>query len=374
MSFFDDDPAEPRRRQPRQGPRTPSPGGRRPPPTDAQAVRRRQAIALGVGALVLILLVLGIKSCSTSAKERGLRDYNRSISALVQKSDADVSAPLFRLLNGAGGAGSGRSVELQNQVNNLKVEAEDQLKRAEALDVPDQATEAQRYALLTLELRRNGVSNIASLLQPALGGSDGGQAVQRIAGQMRNFDSSDVVWSQFAQPLIRKALTENGVNVGPDGEQIANSTFLKNGSWLDPSFVSDTLGSGGGANSKTAKPGTHGHGIVSTSVGNTTLNTAGVNRIPASPAPIFQVRVQNQGENDENNVRVQVRISGSGAPTTATKTIASTSAGQEATASVPLTKAPPKGSVVTVTVQVLPVAGEKKTDNNKQTYQVLFTS
>ncbi len=226
---------------------------------------------------------------------------------------------------------------------------------------------------MTLELRRNGVSRIAELLQPALGGTDGGQATQRIAGQMRNFDASDVIWSQFAQPLITQALRGAGITVGTGGETVANSAFLKDIGWLDPSFVSDKL-SGSGASDKTAAPGTHGHGVVSTSAGNTTLNTAGVNRIPASPAPVFQVKIQNQGENNESNVKVQLRLSGSGAPITASKTISSTTAGQEATASIPLPKTPPKGSVLSLTVTVVKVAGEQKTDNNKQTYQVLFTS
>src|SRR3954447_19782423 len=69
--------------------------GSRPSPE----VRRRQLLAAGVGLLVLVLLIVGVKSCSDSSRENGLRDYNRQISALVQNSDTDVSPPLFRLLS-----------------------------------------------------------------------------------------------------------------------------------------------------------------------------------------------------------------------------------------------------------------------------------
>jgi len=35
---------------------------------------------------------------------------------------------------------------------------------------------------------------------------------------------------------------------------------------------------------------------------------------------------------------------------------------------------PPTGRPVSITVNVKPVPGEKKTDNNKQTYQAIFTA
>jgi CARDB len=327
-----------------------------------------------VGLLVLILLIVGVKSCSDSSRKNGLRDYNRQISALVQKSDTDVSRPLFRLLSSAGGDKPNRAVEMQNQVNNLKVEAEDQLSRAQRLDLPDQATDAQRSALLALELRRNGVTNIAKLLQPALGGTDGGQAVQRVAGEMRNFDASDVIWSQFAHPLITRALKDGNVEVGgSNGETVTRSRFLVNLGWLDPTYVADKLGSGGGDSGGPVKPGSHGHGITGVSVGDTSLTPGGVTRLPSADPPVFSVKLQNQGENEESDVRVRVRVSGSGAPINATKTVPSTKAGQTATASVTLPKPPPTGKVLTVRAEVVKVGGEKKTDNNVETFQVLFT-
>ena len=42
------------------------------------------------------------------------------------------------------------------------------------------------------------------------------------------------------------------------------------------------------------------------------------------------------------------------------------------TVTVPLGKTPPIGAAVTVKAEVVPVNGEKKTDNNRQTYSVLF--
>jgi hypothetical protein len=47
--------------------------------------------------------------------------------------------------------------------------------------------------------------------------------------------------------------------------------------------------------------------------------------------------------------------------------------GATAEARLPLNKQPPLDSVATIQVQVAPVPGEKKTDNNKQSSSVIFT-
>ena len=56
-------------------------------------------------------------------------------------------------------------------------------------------------------------------------------------------------------------------------------------------------------------PGRHGHGLVSVSVGDTTLQPPPTtNRIPASSGLAFTVRFTNQGDNEETDVRVRVRV------------------------------------------------------------------
>ena len=62
--------------------------------------------------------------------------------------------------------------------------------------MPDEVEDAQRDFVLALSLRRDGVANIADLLQTALGGARTGTAVDAIAGEMRAFDASDVICSQ----------------------------------------------------------------------------------------------------------------------------------------------------------------------------------
>ena len=331
----------------------------------------RRAVAGGAVVLVLVLLVLGVRGCLSSRKESSLKAYNRNVSEIVQESDEQVGKPLFEVLGATNNAAN--PLELQSQVNELKVEADRELSRAKGLDVPGDMEAAQDNFLLVLRLRRDGVANIAQRLPTAQGQRGAGVAIAQITGQMQAFLASDVVYSQEVAPRIKKALDDNDVG----GQTIARSRFLPNPlEWLDPTKVAAKLsGAAGGAATPTGKPspGTHGHGLTSVQVGDTTLEQGTANRITASAALAFNVTFQNQGENDEKNVVVTVTIQDAGRPITVKKTVPSTSAGSEATASIPLGQSPPIGTPVTVKVAVSPVAGEADSSNNSASYPAIFT-
>jgi hypothetical protein len=331
----------------------------------------RRATALGFGVLVLILLVVGINACRSSAKKNSLRDYNQNVGTLATQSDTDVSKPFFALMNDPGNKSP---VAIETQINQYRVVAEDIADRAKNLDTPSDMVGAQRNVVQALNLRVEGLQKIADNIRAAKAGTaQSDQAVSAIAGEMQNFLASDVLWSQRVVPLISETLSDNEVT----GQRIQSSKFLPSLSWLDPSFVGQHLGaSSGGGTSKggPTAPGTHGHGLTSTSVGTLTLQPGGaVNRIPASRNPVFTVKFMNQGENDERDVAVTVQVTGAGKPIKVRKTVDKTSAGQAASVDVPLGQAPPAGTPVQITTTVGAVPGEKTTDNNKSTYTALFT-
>ena len=374
MSFFDDedDPptraARPRRparpAAPTTGTRARAAGGAQ----DSQQLMVRRAVALGVGALILILLVVGIKGCVNSRTKNALRDYNRNVAAIVQDSNDQVSKRLFELLD------SGQStspIDLQQNVNQVRVTAEEDVKRARALDTPGDMKDAQAHLLEVLTFRSEGVGKVADLL-PDLNGDNAEDASNQIAGEMSKFLASDVVYSQRVIPFIRQTLAQHDIG----GQTIASSQFLPHQSWLDPGYVREQLtGKGGGRNPNAPPaPGTHGHGLTGVSVGDVPLEPSpAVTRVPAGSNTQFKVTFQNQGENDEFDVSVKVTIAGAGKPITVQKRVDQTTAGQTVEATVPLGTAPPIGTPVRVTVTVAKVPGEVKTDNNTQTYTVIFT-
>ncbi len=391
MSFFDDDePIRASRTRPAR-PRTPAPGGsqalgggggggrgaggsgggaRRPDPATA----RQRQLVLGGGAVVLfILLVVLVSSCQGSRKERALKDYNRSVTELATDSDK-VGEDFFTALDAAA---AGNDVEVR--VNQLRLTADELVKRAQGLKPRDELVRAQSSLELVLNLRAQGLRKIGDKLPTALvAGRDNVQSVEtavtQIAGQMQQFLASDVVYSQRTAPYIRQALQEADVT----GQRVSISRFLPSLGWLDPNAVAGRLGAERAAGGKGADPnpapGLHGHSLTSVAVGDTALQPGGVvNKVPARPAPSFTVKFANGGDSDEREVVVSARVSGgAGRDVTRKKTIAQTKSKGDATVTIPLGASPPAGAA-TLTVTVAKVPGEEGTENNKQTYTVLFT-
>jgi hypothetical protein len=375
LSFFDegDEPTRERTRAAR--PRRPATAARSGAggPPDRQTARLRQAVGLGALLVLAFVIVLGFKGCLDSRKDNALKDYNRNVTAVINDSDQSVGKPFFQRM----AAGSRNSSGLGVQINQLRLAAEDDVKRAKAFAVPGDMAAAQRNLELVLNLRAEGLTKIADEIPAALGrGQASETAITRIAGEMQTFLASDVVHAERVAPLIRDALDSNDVK----GQQIAGSRFMTDISWLAPATVAARLGRSAdgtaGGSSGTVAPGLHGHGLVGTSIGAVALNpeAPGVtNRVPWSANPTITVKFANQGDNDESNVKVSISAKATGAKAiTATKTIGQTKSKQPSTVNIPLGAAPPAGSPTTLSVLIAKVPGEKKTDNNRSSYTVIF--
>ncbi len=377
MSFFDDD--EPTRvsgapRRPA-APRQPatSGGGTSEGPPDRQTARTRQLVALGIGALLLILFVLGFKGCLDSRKERALKDYSRDASAIVVDSNDQVAKPFFDLLESGNATGN----DLQVQVNQVRLTAEEDAKRARELSVPGEMAPAQQNLLLVLDLRAQALTRIAEKLTAAQGrGAQAEEATNQIAGQMQMFLTSDVIYSQRAAPLIVQALDEAGIK----GQTIPESTSLPGYTWLAPDTVAKAIGgtAGGGTTTggSSCPEGTAcGHGLISTAIGDTALEQGASTTVPAKAPVVVNVKFANQGDNVQKNVVVNVKLTAPGQPAiTAKKSVNETQPGTEADVAIPLPKVPAAGTAATLVVRVEPVGGEENTDNNEGTYTVLFSA
>jgi hypothetical protein len=210
LSFFDegDEPTRVRTRAAR--PRRPATAARSGAggPPDRQTARLRQAVGLGALVVLAFLIVLGFKGCLDSRKDNALKDYNRNVTAVINDSDQAVGKPFFqRMSNGAR-----NSQSLKVDINQLRLAAEDDVKRAKAFDVPGDMGPAQRNLELVLNLRAEGMEKIANQIPAALGrGQQSQDAITKIAGEMQNFLASDVVYAKRVGPLIKDALDKNGV-------------------------------------------------------------------------------------------------------------------------------------------------------------------
>jgi len=375
MSFFDDDPTEitPPPRKPAR-PRRPAAEstatGSGSAPADKSQARTRQLIAAGVGIVLLLLIIFGVKGCLSSRAEGALKDYNRNVSAIVNDSDNQVAKPFFDLLGGGGAASATGGNDLQVQINQIRLAAEEDSKRAAELSVPGDMRSAQQNLELTLHLREEAITRVAELLPKAQGTGQGAEtAVNEIAGEMQAFLASDVVYSQRTAPLIKQTLDDAGVT----GQTIATSQSLPSYKWLAPKTIAAALG-GSATPAGAVAPGTHGHQIDSTSIGSTELQPSpAANKVSAKPPVAVVVKFTNGGENNERNVNVTVTLTAPGAKTiTAKKVVNQTNAGEQTSVSIALPSVP-TGGAATMKVKVAPVPGEESTDNNEQSYTVLFS-
>jgi hypothetical protein len=365
LSFFDED-DEPRTRV---RPRRAAGGGSAAAP-DRQTVLIRQLVLFVGFILVLALVIFVIDGCRDSARENGLKNYNRDVASIVRDSDSQVGKPFFDLLRNPS------SGDLSTQIAGYKVQAEQQYEQAKRISTPGDLSAAQRSFLMTMEMRRDGLQSVADRIRTALS-SDAeaaDKAITEIAGAMQMFLASDVVYTSRTERFIQEQLDEAEIG----GQRIQRTEFLPGVQWLDPNTVADALGQqlsaegAEGAGGREPAPGLHGTGIDSVQVGDLTLQEDGPNRIPYGPDTEFTVNFTNQGENDEVDIDVVLKIEGGPKPIRVTDNVASVAAGESASATLALDTAPPLDTPVTITVEVKAVPGEEKTDNNKVEYEAAF--
>lgn len=329
----------------------------------------RQVVLFGGFILVLALLIFIIDGCRDSARESALKDYNRDVATLVRDSDSQVGKPFFDLLRDPSQG------DLATLIAGYRGQAEQQYQQAKRIDTPGDMTAAQQSFLITMEMRRDGLQSVADRIRTALS-SDAeaaDAAIQEIAGAMQLFLSSDVIYTSRVYPLIESTLRDADVGA----QQLQETQFMPGIQWLDPNVVADALGQqlssgdGGGQRGEPA-PGLHGTGIDSVQVGDQTLEPDAANRIAYGADTEFTVNFTNQGEHDEVDLVVVLRVDGGPEPLRVQKEVASVPAGTAAAATLGLDKAPPLDTPVTITVQVKPVPGEEKKDNNTTEYDAAF--
>ncbi|MBA2630961.1 MAG: hypothetical protein H0U84_08060 [Thermoleophilaceae bacterium] len=329
----------------------------------------RRTIAIAAGLVVLLLFVFLVRGCLDARQERAIEDYADSASALVRESNQQ-SEQLFQLLQGSGGPD--QVVDAQNTVNGFRVQSAQIVDRARDLDVPDDASQAQRYLLETLEFRRDGLARVAEALPNALGDESRRQGSEGVTAQMQVFLASDVIYAGRFEPSLNGVLEDQDIA----GISIPPSEFIPDIEWLDPARVRDAVTSvrtGQGATGEEQTGGLHGSGLGVVTLGGTTLNPGVSASVQLSTDLAFDVQVANQGDSTETDVVVEVEVGEGDDAITLEGTLDTIAAGETKSVPVTLEEQPPTGQNVSITVTVQPVPGEGKTDNNSQTFSVIFT-
>ena len=327
-------------------------------------VRRRVVAAVGV--VLLIVIVLVVNGCLKSQKTQALETYNRDVSRIAQESDQQVSQPFFSAL---AGASSKSALDVEVQLDQLHIQAQNQATSAKGLSVPGAMVDAQRDLLLTLDLRAEGVVKVASLVRTALGGQ-AKQASTQLAGDMEIFLASDVIYSQRVAPLIQQTLAGNGIQ----SQSTTSSRFLPNLGWLEPTTVQARLTGQAASATQSSQTvtGNHGSALKGVSVGTNTLAPEPtLNHISGGSSPTFTVQVEDSGEVPETNVKVDVTITAGGKQFKASHVINKTEPGKTVNVDIPVTGVP-LGVASKIQVNIEGVPGENDLENNKGTFLAIF--
>lgn len=335
---------------------------------DQHTLMVRRRIAAGVAVVLLIVIVLVINGCLKSQKEQSLKDYNRAVTVLAQESESQVAAPLFTAL---AGAGAKSALDVEVQIDQLRIQAQKIAEHAKGLSVPGDMTSAQREVLLALDFRVEGMTKLAAIVPKLLGARSKPLAAQ-LAGAMEIFLASDVLYSQRVAPLIGQTLAANGIHE----QTAASSRFLPNLGWLEPEMVLSRITGQAPSSAQSAQnvTGNHGSALVSTSVGTNILAPEPtLNHITGGGSPTFTITVEDSGESPETNVKVDITVTAAGKQYKASHVINQTQPAQKVNVEIPVTGIP-LGVASKIQVNIEGVPGENDLENNKATYLAIFAA
>jgi hypothetical protein len=318
----------------------------------------RRLIAVGVGVVLLILVIFGARGCLEARSDRGLRNYTQDISTIMQESE-QRGKDFFDTIE----TPQSSPITLQNEISTERNASANLYDRALKVGVPGQMDDAQSAAVLSLRLRKDALDTISQNVGQAAAEAETADAITAIQEEMGSLYASDILWQQVAAPEIDDVLEGEQV----DAQDLPAGNFMPEDAldWLDQTRIADVFGGLGGTD---VAAGTHGLGLLQTTIGDTELSSDSPTTVPDDSREI-DVQVQNQGESDEAGITVAVTINGSELQDTI-----DLEAGESGTVKLPIQTLPQPGTETTVEVVVEPVAGEAVSENNQASYTVIFGS
>ncbi len=351
----------------RRGPRMPR-GPIRPRTGFTPLLRLLGLIAFAI--LIVVLLLLWAQSCQEDAKRDSYSDYMTGISAIGRDSER-IGRELSDVLTTPGI----KPAELQKQLNGLVQQQEIGVDRARKLDPPGPLLAAREQAVEALAFRADGLAGLAEAFRRTQGSKDAAAAGALLASQAERLVAGDVVWDDlFKEPSVTVLRTEDisGVEV-PDSNFIQTPDLASTRSMVP---IWERINGSAASGSTTGTPsGLHGTNIESVKVvpGGQTLSESAENTVEASTDLAFAVAVANGGDSQEVKIEVTLTIQQSPTPIVKKQTIEIINPDETKTVVFRDFPSVDFGERRVMRIDVDPVPGEAKTDNNSAEYPVIFS-
>jgi hypothetical protein len=371
FDFFEDEPAttemqstEPRVRLTRRsgdGTGTRRPSG--PPRNLTPLVRLLAAIVVLVA--LFVVFGLAIQSCASTSKHDTYAGYMSNVAKIAHSSQDDGSA----VANALTTAGV-KATALSSTLSGIAEQERQNVAQAQKLDPPGPLRPENQQLIEALELRISGVQGLASAIGQ-LGSSSSTTDASALSEQADRLLASDIVWSDLFQAPAATEMSKQGVK----GVEPPASKFVANRQLVSETTMSGVIQRLKGTTTGGGKvSGLHGTNLVSVKAtpGDHVLSTSGDNTVTAGTNLAFVVTIEDSGNFQEVDIPITLTVQQSPA-IVRTKTIRVINPGQQK--SVTFTNFPGLkfAQKETLLVDVKPVKGEARVDNNKGSYTVFFS-
>ena len=375
FDFFEDEPptqesSRTERLIPRRQPR----GPQRPPrgPTNLTPLLRLIGL-VAFAILIVVLLVLWVQSCQEASKEKTYKSYMTKVSEV-----AGSSQQVGRSLSQALLAQGQKEAQVEQRISGLARQEQLDVQRAQEITPPGTLRDEHNALIQALQYRVSGLTGLASALAATANVKDATRAGGVLAGQMQRLLASDVVYADsFKDPsaaeLKRKGVTGTAENGGP---LVPSSTFLQSAELVTPTAMATVVSRIRGGSVTPNQGGLRGTNLVSTKVQpqGQELSTSQTNTIIVRTNMRIEVTVEDSGDSQEANIPVTLTIQQPSGNIVKRARISFINPGEQKTVTFSNFGAVNFGVQATIKVEVQPVQGETKTDNNSADYPVIFSA
>jgi CARDB len=333
------------------------------PPTPPGGPQLYRLGVLIAGAIVLaVILILVVNSCRENQKVSAYENYVESVSTIAGQSE-ELGNQLNTQLTTPG-----ISLEaLRGDVEGLRQQQEQILRRAQELEPPGPLVEQQEALVETMQFRVNGLDGLATALQQVAQTSNADESGQLLASQAQRLVASDVVYADAFQSPTETVLEEQGVSNVP----VPASRFVQNPEFSSPTQWKQTVAR---LTQSPESGGLHGNGIQAVRVqpSGQTLSPSEDNTIQVTADLEIEVLVQNSGDSQETRVEVRLVIQ-QDPQIQKQQVIDVINPGETKTVTFRNFGELSFATSTTLQVTVEPVQGEQNTNNNTAQYPVIFT-
>ncbi len=351
-------------------------GPQRPPsaPTNLTPLLRLVGL-IAFAILIIVLLVFWVQSCREAGKTKTYKSYMTKVSEV-----AAASQQIGRQLSTVLVAQGLKQAEVESRISGLARQEQLDVDRARGITPPGTLRAEQAALIEALQFRVSGLNGLANALAATANTKNTTRAGAVLASQMQRLLASDVIYDdEFKDPsaaeLRQQGVTGTSASGGP---LVPDSNFLQSADFVTTTSMASVLSKiRGGTGGTTTTGGLHGTNLVSVKAlpTETALSTSTQRTVTVRTNLAFQVTIEDSGDSQETGITVKLTIQQAGSdPMVKTATINFISPREQKVVTFSNFPRPPGFSPGVIKVEVTPVPGETKTDNNSADYPVIFSA